>query len=456
MQTKLPKVAVDFLQAHPSRKRKSVLRSFHRWMTHWKIGLKNLKQAHIESFIRCPNGKHISPASQDHYRKYLTRYLIWLHGKDLLCFDPRCFLKNFTPPLPEIAARYIRSLAPTRKNNTLNAHRGALRNFHRWLDLHEVSLDTLQRHHMSAWLEALSNAGHVPATVRRHIILVRLYLWWLYDQGIVSSYPDDLIRPSDVVKEPKYLPRPLPPATDIALQERLAKSDNIYCQGLLLMRKTGLRIGELTSLEKNCLRSDHLGNQFLKVPLGKLDTERLVPLEESTVAIIHKLRGSDEETARKTFLIEIETGKKTDYWNYTAVLKEACKGLETNGKIVSHRLRHTFATSLLAAGMSLVSLMKLLGHNDYRMTLRYAEITQETVTKEYFEAISRLEHRYADLLNNTDESQEPDLFKILNDAVHLIQKLSADDDTTKTTARSIIKRIQRIKADVQKLFHNHP
>ena len=222
------------------------------------------------------------------------------------------------------------------------------------------------------------------------------------------------------------------------------------------MRKTGLRIGELTSLEKNCLRSDHLGNQFLKVPLGKLDTERLVPLEESTVAIIHKLRGSDEETARKTFLIEIETGKKTDYWNYTAVLKEACKGLETNGKIVSHRLRHTFATSLLAAGMSLVSLMKLLGHNDYRMTLRYAEITQETVTKEYFEAVSRLEHRYADLLNNTVESQEPDLFKMLNDAVHLIQKLSADDDTTKTIARSILKRIQRIKADVQKLFHNHP
>jgi integrase len=59
----------------------------------------------------------------------------------------------------------------------------------------------------------------------------------------------------------------------------MENSDSIYHQGLLLMRLTGLRIGELCSLERNCIRRDHLNNCFLKVPLGKLNTERLVPMD---------------------------------------------------------------------------------------------------------------------------------------------------------------------------------
>ena len=36
---------------------------------------------------------------------------------------------------------------------------------------------------------------------------------------------------------------------------------------------------------------------------------------------------------------------------------------------------HTYATELLAAGMSLPGVMRLLGHHDFRMTLRYTAIT---------------------------------------------------------------------------------
>ena len=58
---------------------------------------------------------------------------------------------------------------------------------------------------------------------------------------------------------------------------------------------------------------------------------------------------------------------------------------------------------------------------------------------------------------NTDPYvvQVTDPAKLLADAVHLIQNLSADDNTRKTIARAIIKRIQRIHADVQKLFPGH-
>lgn len=455
MHTQLPKVAVEFLQAHCSWKRKSVLCSFHRWMARWKIGFKDLNRAHIESFIGCPNGKNLSPGGRNHYRKYLLRYLIWLHGKGLLGFDPQCFDKRSAPSLPQTALRHIRSLEPTLKKSTLNGHRASLRNFHCWLDRNGVSLAALQRNNTSAWLQTLSGSGYLPVTIKNHILYVRIYLRWLYEQGIISNHPDDLIRASDMVKIPKYLPRPLSFAADKELQQRLASCDDIYCQGLLLMRQTGLRIGELMSLEKNCVHSDHLGNRFLKVPLGKLNTERLVPLEDRTVEIIDKLRGSDEKAKTKTYLIETAAGKKTRYIDYTKALNRCCQTLDTGAKMVSHRLRHSYATTLLGAGMSLVGIMKLLGHNDIQMTLRYAEITQETVGKEYFEALSQLERRYADILDTgIIVSQENNPVKTLSDAIRLIQKLCADDSSVKTLARSIIKRIHRIQTDIQSLFPN--
>ena len=39
--------------------------------------------------------------------------------------------------------------------------------------------------------------------------------------------------------------------------------------------------------------------------------------------------------------------------------------------VTPHRLRHTFATTMLRLGVSLPALMQLLGHKDIHMTLLY-------------------------------------------------------------------------------------
>src|SRR5207237_4466404 len=85
------------------------------------------------------------------------------------------------------------------------------------------------------------------------------------------------------------LPRPLTAAADRELQRRLAAADEPGAWALLLMRRTGLRIGELRSLEYHCIRADEQ-HPLLKVPLGKLNSERLVPLAPDTVELIRRLQ----------------------------------------------------------------------------------------------------------------------------------------------------------------------
>ena len=44
-----------------------------------------------------------------------------------------------------------------------------------------------------------------------------------------------------------------------------------------------------------------------------------------------------------------------------------------------HQLRHTYATALVNAGVSLQSLMALLGHVSAEMSLRYGRLFDSTV-----------------------------------------------------------------------------
>jgi hypothetical protein len=54
--------------------------------------------------------------------------------------------------------------------------------------------------------------------------------------------------------------------------------------------------------------------------------------------------------------------------------------------VTPHPLRHTFASEMIRLGMSLPALMQMLGHKDIRMTLRYVQITQLDLHREYHAA----------------------------------------------------------------------
>jgi Phage integrase family len=55
--------------------------------------------------------------------------------------------------------------------------------------------------------------------------------------------------------------------------------------------------------------------------------------------------------------------------------------------ITPHQLRHTYATALVNAGVSLQALMVLLGHMSAEMSLRYGRLFDTTVRAEYERAL---------------------------------------------------------------------
>jgi site-specific recombinase XerD len=416
---------------------------FHHWVAAKHLVVAALVPEEVERFFAVPFRNLVSPRTAQCYKRGLIHYLQWLYEAGELQFDPRCLGIRRRRPLPPVALDFLRSLEPTLKPSTCAGYRSQLQLFHEWLDDGHLRLRRLTRPHMEAWLQALNDAGHSASHRLRSVFGVRRYLTWLWERHELLRDVDELLRPSDLPKLPSYLPRPLPPDLDAELQRRLRRSLHPLWRGLLLMRHTGLRIGELRRLEYNCVRTDSLGNRFLKVPLGKLDNERLVPLTDFTAQLIQHLQLLGIRS--RPYLLEGRKGGPVAYDHLQKAFREATAGLSDGKPITTHRLRHTYATSLLDAGMSLLGIMRLLGHRDYRMTLRYTAISQEAIGREYFAALTRLQTRYGTTSPTTGEL---DPVKALRDITAWLQNSLGALQLEDRRARALTKRLLRLRADL--------
>src|SRR5271169_1154028 len=77
----------------------------------------------------------------------------------------------------------------------------------------------------------------------------------------------------------RRLPRPLTAEQDELLQKEFLRRNDLGGNAFLLIRHTGMRIGECAYLSSDCLRCTRPGQWAVHVPLGKLKTERMVPVD---------------------------------------------------------------------------------------------------------------------------------------------------------------------------------
>jgi len=326
------------------------------------------------------------------------------------------------PDIRRAALRYLQTVAATLRPSTVELRADSLIVFSEYLAAHHpqvASLVDLDRHthvepflvwnHRRPWRGRVARDQAVsPVTSKRVVVDLRAFFDDLAVWGWAQRPARRLLFPGDIPRLDRPLPRALAPDVDRDLTAAVSALDDRFARcGLTILRGTGMRLGELLDLELDCLWDSASHGTWIKVPLGKLGTERMVPLDPETLAALDAWmthRGPQRALAhprhgRPADFLFMERGRRLSAYRLRRGLDHAvaAAGLRGSGgaplRVTPHQLRHTYGTELVNAGMSLQALMALLGHVSAEMTLRYASLASPTVRAAYEQAMAKVRAR---------------------------------------------------------------
>ncbi len=153
----------------------------------------------------------------------------------------------------------------------------------------------------------------------------------------------------------------------------------------LFMFLTGLRVGEAVALTWDIV---NLTDRFITVGNENFVTKskrvRRVPLSNEAVQILMELKPKIIKLGAVVFCKPNGYPYSTDY--ISKQFKKAVREVNVNNKIHLHTLRAGYATHLAESGVSLQQIQKLLGHQSYSTTLKYATVNLDVLRKAVLEA----------------------------------------------------------------------
>jgi integrase len=249
------------------------------------------------------------------------------------------------------------------------------RNFLRYLAAHHPDISRLKQlrrdPHVLGWLADLRS--HTPPLAKITIAIRVTFLHrMLQDLAWSQQIPTlaHLLSRADIPRRDETSPRPLLPEQDQLIQQELRRRNDVISNLLLLQRHTGMRIGECVDLPLDCLFPLGPDQWAIHVPLGKLKTERWVPVDSAVRQIVERLRSLRSPTSTSDpFLLPRNRARETLIRRVRAAFRDAVAAVGITGRLVPHQNRHTYATEMLRSGVGLPALMQLLGHASPEMTL---------------------------------------------------------------------------------------
>lgn len=284
---------------------------------------------------------------------------------------------------------FLDSLAAERDAalNTRLAYGRDLEDFTAWISARGRDLDGVGATDIEGYLVACDAAGLAKATRARRLSAVRQLFRFLHEEGHRTDNPTlRLTGPGRERKLPGTLT--LPEIEALIAAARSAPRDRVRNVCLLeILYATGMRVSELVSLPVSAAR----GDPKVMLVRGKGGKERLVPLSPpSREALRDWLRDRDEAEARRRpgtpasrflFPSRAAAGHLTRQ-GFFGLLKDlaAQAGIPLD-RVTPHRLRHAFATHLLAGGADLRSIQAMLGHADLATTEIYTHVLDERLTE---------------------------------------------------------------------------
>jgi len=302
-------------------------------------------------------------------------------------------------PLAPVLDRAVDSLSAALNPETIRHYRGTIRKFLTYLGVAHPqvgSLDQLRRDpHILGWMACLRSQTPPLATASYSNQLIDLRSLF---QELAGTQPlpelAHLIRRQDFPRSPKKLPRSLTAQQDQLLNQEFLRRNDLGGNAFLLIRHTGMRIGECVDLSYDCLRSTGPDQWAVHVPLGKLQKERLVPVDRFVCELVQRLRffRSLDPLPADGFLLARPGSKQALVRQLRDYLHQVCHALGLSTRLVPHQLRHTYASEMIRSGVGFPALMILLGHTSPDMTMRYVEVAHTDLRREFDLARSQPRH----------------------------------------------------------------
>ncbi len=288
--------------------------------------------------------------------KYINQYLEYLeiekNSSKLTIRNYRFYLKRFSD--------WAAQNHPNLKLNSLNSD--TIRKYRKYLsDYSDDKGLTLKR-----------------VTQSYHIISLRSFLRYLIRNDIETLAPEKIDLPKGESKSLKFLEkdhlRELVNSVDISAEKGLRDRSILE-----LLFSTGLRVSELTSLNRNQMnfKSREFGI------IGKGGRARIVFISDSAAFWLTKYfdsRGDEFEPVFIRYAKSVDGTNKGEKMRLTPrsierIVEKYVKKSKIPVRATPHTLRHSFATDLLSNGADLRSVQEMLGHKNISTTQIYTHIT---------------------------------------------------------------------------------
>ena len=273
--------------------------------------------------------------------------------------------------------------------NTCKAYERQLRQFYKWLEhkpWQEVSHRDIDRY--KQYLKGLPSkrGGSLsPGTINQAIATLKSYFKWLVVKDYIERNPTLTI---EMVKEPAKPPADLADEQVNALFDALSYrgQSEVRDRAILHVLDHGLRANEVSKLDVQ----DYDGRR-LDIRDAKWGSDGLVPLKPRAISALDSYLGwmvrqglpTTPESPLFVSLSNNSKGKRLKYRGVYDLVKDLAESSELEG-VHPHRMRHTFATSIVKAGMNPMLAKRATRISSDRVFARYSDRALDMKMEEAF------------------------------------------------------------------------
>lgn len=245
------------------------------------------------------------------------------------------------------------------------------------------------------WMRQKTNTrtgqqGLADASIARRLAAISSFLEYL--RGALNQDLHNPLKHLPIKWKRNDEPKPVDPYDlDMLLASIPSERDRVL---FTLLVASGLRVSEVHQLNRDsiAIQEETMENGEEHVigcgeVVGKGGKRRKFYVDEAT--LIAYAEYLETRTDKIPALFISERLQRMAIRTMQERLAHWCKQIKFR-QINIHRLRHTYATRLVNAGISSMVLRDLMGHDSLPTTLRYAKISDKTLARGYFSAMENI------------------------------------------------------------------